>query len=315
MPKKGPVALVRTLRGDAHGGEVATLSFSPDGRTLAAGFMDKMLRVWNVETGELLWTIQADMSAEEVNGGVASVSFAQDGRMLASGGWDGAVRLWDANSGALRKALQGDGWDVRAVAFSPDGRTLASGHSNGTVRLWDPATGDARFTLDGLPGSVSGVAFTPDGNVLVASLGGWAAGLHGAVYLWDAVGGQLVQKLDLSEPGTGLWSLAINRDGRLIAAGGQSDKAYVWDRSSGELLYISLEGHGSNVNVAFSPARDMLLEMGLHSWLYDMSKAERAYDFEPNLFDGMQPGTFSPDGMLLAIGDGSDICLLKVSLP
>ena len=39
-------------RFDAHDHQVLCLAFSPNGRTLASGSMDKTIRLWNVERKE-----------------------------------------------------------------------------------------------------------------------------------------------------------------------------------------------------------------------------------------------------------------------
>ena len=78
----------QTLTG--HTGYVYSVSFSPDGRTLASGSADGTVRLWNGVTGEHKQTLTGHTNWVE------SVSFSPDGRTLASGesGWYGASMGW-----------------------------------------------------------------------------------------------------------------------------------------------------------------------------------------------------------------------------
>jgi hypothetical protein len=74
-----------------HKGSVNSVSYSPDGKTLASGSFDKTVKLWEVETGKLLQTLKGH------EGFVNSVSYSPDGKTLASGSWDNTVKIWDLN--------------------------------------------------------------------------------------------------------------------------------------------------------------------------------------------------------------------------
>jgi WD40 repeat protein len=71
---------------------VNSVSFSPDGQWIASGSYDYTVRIWNVESGECVRTLEGH------SGEVSSVSFSPDGTRVASGSWaDSFYVAWTAS--------------------------------------------------------------------------------------------------------------------------------------------------------------------------------------------------------------------------
>jgi len=107
---------------------IYSVTFSPDGKWLAAGSDDNTVKVWDIKN----WKPKA-----LVGSAVNSVAFSPDGKYLATGSDDSTVKLWNMGSKALAKTLTGHTDIVTSVAFSPDGKWIASGSADKTVCVWE----------------------------------------------------------------------------------------------------------------------------------------------------------------------------------
>jgi WD40 repeat protein len=203
--------------------EVRAIAFSPDGKRLATGGEDGVVKLWNCEGREL-------HSLKGHPHGISALAFSPDGKVLAasSGAWKaptgfnagpGEVKLWDSESGrelrTLEKAYLND------VAFSADGKWLAAASAEGVIWVWD-ATGQRLVqVLRGHTGWVSSLAINRAGTRL-------ASGSHdGTVKLWDLATGQELRTL--KGPPGGVFSVAFSADGWRLAAAGGDGSVMLWD--------------------------------------------------------------------------------------
>jgi WD40 repeat protein len=72
-----------------HSSYVISISFSPDGKSLASVSWDKTIKLWDLSSGKIIASIGGHPSPLNV------VTFSPDGKLLASGSWDGTIRLWE----------------------------------------------------------------------------------------------------------------------------------------------------------------------------------------------------------------------------
>ena len=131
-------------------GGVKSVAFSPDGKTVAAGYGGA-----GDVGGVVLWDVAARKRLVDVplavNGvDVTSVAFSPDSKTIAAGcefrGFGGVV-LWEvASHKRVLAFLFVQEGSVRSVAFSPDGKTIAAGSGGGGVVLWDVAARNAWST-------------------------------------------------------------------------------------------------------------------------------------------------------------------------
>src|SRR4029450_12907375 len=109
------------------------VAFSNDGKMLAAGDSKGILRLWNVETGQLKVSFKGHTDQ------VKSLVFSPDDKTLLSGSADRTARLWDVVTGQELLTLKDHKSQVHLVAFAPDGKRLATANHN-EMKLWLAAT-------------------------------------------------------------------------------------------------------------------------------------------------------------------------------
>lgn len=199
-----PAPLVRIA---ANARCVNKLAFSPDGRLLAVGGAESVVRLWDTGQPHVPELVEARKTVDDAHQQDSfSVAFSPDGATLASGGirlislWDMAddpEQQRDGAAPAPRVLHQHTSW-VLALAFSPDGATLASGSVDCTVCLWEVASGALRAVLTGHTETINGVAFSPDGSTV------FSCGYDGTIKAWDVQTSACVATLQLEGPYAGM---------------------------------------------------------------------------------------------------------------
>jgi WD40 repeat protein/serine/threonine protein kinase len=283
-----------------------SLAVSPDGRWLAVGGMDGVVRLWDVKSWRKarefrapacvkalafspdsrrlaagtreegrsveVWSVPAGELLvslpfrEGTPSHTGSITFSPDGRRLVSAG-DYGIKVWDAATWQALPAPQGCK-DALGIAFSPDGGRLAAGNCDGTVQVWDAATGRELHTLAPHGGDMLRVAFSPDGTRIAVAAGhNFVLGDRWEIKLWDAATGKEVYTLS-GRQGAGDLKLAFSPDGKRLATScGHDATIKVWDVDHG-LEALTLRGHeAAPWAIAYSPDGRFLYSAGVDQTL------------------------------------------------
>jgi WD40 repeat protein len=204
--------------------QVRTIRFSPCGKVLAAGGFDGRVRRWNfavAETPEL-------PSLAGHHAWVEAVALRAEGELLYSGDSWGQLCCWSGYT-AEQPAVKWkhdqahDGW-IRDLALSPDGKLLASCGSDRVARVWSAEDGTKQHELAGYGQDLLRCRWLPDGTLLTGDD-------RGLVKQWK-LDGSLVRDFNASplyalsrlQDVGGVHALAVDREGKLLAAGGTTPK-------------------------------------------------------------------------------------------
>jgi WD40 repeat protein len=325
-----PTKAIKVL---SHPSQVISVSYSPDGKTLASASDDKTVKLWDVGTGKELKTLNGDQDSVwivsyspdgkilasanantvklwDVGTGkelktlkghqspVWSVSYSPDGKTLASASWENTVKLWDVGTGKELRTLKGHQAVVRNVSYSPDGKILASGSFDKTVKLWDVGTGKELNTLKGHQSGVMSVSFSPDGKTLAS------ASSDKTVKLWDVGTGKELRNLKGHQDR--VWSVSFSPDGKTLASGSDDKTVKLWDVGTGKELK-TLKGHQYSVmSVSYSPDGKTLASASadktVRIWEVINSKETPISQTLRGHGDGVWAVAFSPDGKQIVSG-------------
>ncbi|MEA5566209.1 eIF2A-related protein [Anabaena sp. UHCC 0399] len=244
----------------AHQDMIQAVGISSDGKILATASADKTIKIWHIQTQQLLQTLTGHQDR------VTSISFSPDNQMIATASADKTIKIWQLLEGQLLSTITGHNDEVTSIDISPDGKLLASGSADNTVKIWQLTDGKLLKDLQGHGLAIASVKFSPDGKILAS------ASWDNTIKLWQIPDGKLIQTL--TGHTDGVTSLSFTPDSQILTSGSADNTIKFWDITNGKLL-TTFSGHPGKVNsVSFSPDAKVLVsggeDAGVMLWNLDL---------------------------------------------
>ena len=204
---------------------ILALALSADGKKLAAGGCDRLVRVWDLATGK------QEQAIENHADWVLGVAFTPDGKGLVTGSRDKTAKVWDLVNKESVVTVPDHQNVVYAVAITADGKLGLSAGEDNQVRAWFATDAEkklgkqARNFAHGK--AVFRLALRDDPKTPVLASG--SADM--TVKLWNpATGANLKTLSGLTD---WVFAVALSPDGQLVAGGAANGEVRVWKVADG----------------------------------------------------------------------------------
>jgi WD40 repeat protein len=294
----------------AHGQWISSLSFAPDGKTIASTGAEPVIRLWDVATGRAV-----SPQAGHRSGVHRLIISPADGTLFTSAYSDGTIRRWDLSTGRELGLVADFPGVISGLSMSPDGQTLVVGDiMSRRLFLWSVAE---RREIRRFPrvavaeqNYVNSAAFSADGKLVAAEL-----------RVWDVASGRVLATFRDQQAANDFTASSIpifpTPDGRQVITV-EKEGIRIWEISSGKEVRWAVRSKIHNEAVALSPDGRLLATGGV----VVRGEERRAVQFDPAIriwelasgkevatLEGHEESThglaFSPDGKLLASCSGS----------
>jgi WD40 repeat protein len=205
---------------------VLCLAATEDGKKLASGGCDRLIRVWDLTGGYA--DAKPEQTIENHADWVFGLAFSPDGKQLLSCSRDKTAKVWDLEKKESLLTFPDHQNGVYGVALKPDGKIGYSVGADNQLRRWN-ATGDGKQVgaSGGHGGEVLRLVLLPKPGLLAT------CSADKTVRLWNLDGGAVKTLSGLTD---WVYAVAASPDGTLVAGGSWNGEIKVWKVADGTLV-------------------------------------------------------------------------------
>lgn len=145
-----------------HSCPVNTAMMSWDGELLICGGEDGKIKFWHWQTGELIYSINADHYP------ITALKVTDNREYLITGDTQGLIKIWHIPTGKLERSLQGHSQDINTLLFAHQGKCLISASNDGTINIWQWQIGDLLHSLTSHCDGVNSIDISANQKYLVS---------------------------------------------------------------------------------------------------------------------------------------------------